>query len=189
MEQKKETSLLAEDDWRGWLQQRPTQEFLAGIVAKLKWMKDRAASGGWSNKENADSTQFENGAGLGYIKALKDVLINGDVLPDVIADEMPEVVKRLGVTQKDKSDVAPTLLCSVATQNESISVLGDYGQFLMNVTYTKPRGPFWSRIRNAMTGFGLVDEWFGVDIDLSKCDIAKVKAFAETLLRIVKSKS
>ena len=93
MPDKDKVSLLDEDSWRNWLAQPETQQFFGAIAEKKREMEERAGEGKWTNPTNSEATQFENGVGLGYLRAIR--MIVEDILPPALAEEMPEWMKGL----------------------------------------------------------------------------------------------
>ncbi len=138
-------SLLNEDDWRGWLQQRPTQEFLAGIADLAERKKELLATGKHIARNNPGRTQFESGYTDGYLNAIRHIAEH--VIPEPIADEMPEVMRRLGVS---RSRITHGLLMMRYGQSElGFGTLPDR----VNVWIKGPVDsdiPWWSRVRSVV---------------------------------------
>ncbi len=103
-DKQKQASLLDEDVWRNWLSQAPTQRFFGAVAEKKREMEQRAGEGRWTNPKSAEETLFENGVGLGYLRAIR--MLIEDILPPSIAEEMPEWTE--GLRGKSAAPNLPT---------------------------------------------------------------------------------
>jgi hypothetical protein len=123
MQEQQGSSLLREDDWRGWLQQGPTQEFLGAIAEKKRWMEEQAGKGKYADPDNASRTQFENGVAVGYLRAVR--MITEDILPPVVAGDMPGLMERLAGNSVTLTDPIATNHFRQASGNNSIFTAWD----------------------------------------------------------------